>query len=169
MLIIHWRIKVMMKFCNFSILPFLATWFLWDLFKQTLPLEIVSHALAVRSHGDQVWHTDRQDRRMRSVERRQAGKKRGVILLRDLKPALCVSQHDGEQWLDTLCIFQIADSRDDFRRFDSSGTNPTFSAAVTNLRTPVSQKVSDVFFQKKWDKGGLLCSWFHKSSFDVNH
>jgi len=34
---------------------------------------------------------------------------------------------------------KIADSRDDLRRFDSPGNNPTFSPTV-NLRMPVSQK-----------------------------
>lgn len=34
---------------------------------------------------------------------------------------------------------KIAGSRDDLRRFDSPGNNPTFSPTVNNLRMPVSQ------------------------------
>jgi hypothetical protein len=41
-----------------------------------------------------------------------------------------------------LYVFQIADSLDDLRRFDSSGNNPEFSEPFNNPRMPVSQKVS---------------------------
>lgn len=42
-------------------------------------------------------------------------------------------------WTWWLVSFQIADSRDDLRKFDSSRTNPGTSAPL-NLRTPVPQK-----------------------------
>ncbi|XP_066218645.1 cortactin-binding protein 2 isoform X2 [Saccopteryx leptura] len=49
--------------------------------------------------------------------------------------------------LQTMCssksesdISKIADFRDDLRRFDSPGNNPTFSATIHNLRMPVSPK-----------------------------
>lgn len=47
----------------------------------------------------------------------------------------------AEAELDGLCLFQIADSREDLRTFDSSRTNPVTSAPV-NLRMPVPQKVN---------------------------
>lgn len=54
-------------------------------------------------------------------------------------------------WTWWLVSFQIADSRDDLRKFDSSRTNPGTSAPL-NLRTPVPQKVN-VFLSKRRDKG----------------
>ncbi|XP_015419254.1 PREDICTED: LOW QUALITY PROTEIN: cortactin-binding protein 2 [Myotis davidii] len=70
----------------------------------------------------------------------------------DLDPRLCLDSDDEADLvkeLQSMCSSQsgsdmskIADSRDDLRRFDSPGNNPTFSPAVHNLRMPVSQKVS---------------------------
>ncbi|XP_045703726.1 cortactin-binding protein 2 isoform X2 [Phyllostomus hastatus] len=53
-------------------------------------------------------------------------------LVKELQ-SMCCSKSESD-------ISKIADSRDDLRRFDSPGNNPTFSATVKNLRMPVSQK-----------------------------
>ncbi|EPQ11025.1 Cortactin-binding protein 2 [Myotis brandtii] len=55
-------------------------------------------------------------------------------LVKELQ-SMCSSKSESD-------ISKIADSRDDLRRFDSPGNNPTFSPTVHNLRMPVSQKVS---------------------------
>lgn len=73
-----------------------------------------------------------------------------ISLTLNLDQRLCLDS-DGEadlvKELQSMCssksesdISKIADSRDDLRRFDSPGNNPTFSATVKNLRMPVSQK-----------------------------
>ncbi|MXQ85310.1 hypothetical protein E5288_WYG014458 [Bos mutus] len=53
-------------------------------------------------------------------------------LVKELQ-SMCSSKSESD-------ISKIADSRDDLRRFDSSGNNPVFSATVNNPRMPVSQK-----------------------------
>ncbi|XP_032339504.1 cortactin-binding protein 2 isoform X1 [Camelus ferus] len=53
-------------------------------------------------------------------------------LVKELQ-SMCSSKSESD-------ISKIADSRDDLRRFDSSGNNPVFSATVNNSRMPVSQK-----------------------------
>ncbi|KAB0375912.1 hypothetical protein FD755_012555 [Muntiacus reevesi] len=53
-------------------------------------------------------------------------------LVKELQ-SMCASKSESD-------ISKIADSRDDLRRFDSSGNNPVFSATVNNPRMPVSQK-----------------------------
>ncbi|XP_040115806.1 cortactin-binding protein 2 [Oryx dammah] len=53
-------------------------------------------------------------------------------LVKELQ-SMCSSKSESD-------ISKIADSRDDLRRFDSSGNHPAFSATVNNPRTPVSQK-----------------------------
>lgn len=53
-------------------------------------------------------------------------------LVKELQ-SVCSSKSESD-------ISKIADSRDDLRRFDSPGNNPTFSPTVNNLRMPVSQK-----------------------------
>ncbi|XP_047416186.1 cortactin-binding protein 2 isoform X3 [Sciurus carolinensis] len=53
-------------------------------------------------------------------------------LVKELQ-SMCSSKSESD-------ISKIADSRDDLRRFDSSGNNPAFSATVNNIRMPVSQK-----------------------------
>ncbi|XP_035866741.1 cortactin-binding protein 2 isoform X5 [Phyllostomus discolor] len=55
-------------------------------------------------------------------------------LVKELQ-SMCSSKSESD-------ISKIADSRDDLRRFDSPGNNPTFSATIKNRRMPVSQKVS---------------------------
>ncbi|XP_058153248.1 cortactin-binding protein 2 isoform X6 [Dasypus novemcinctus] len=53
-------------------------------------------------------------------------------LVKELQ-SMCSSKSESD-------ISKIADSRDDLRRFDSSENSPAFSAAINNLRMPVSQK-----------------------------
>ncbi|XP_055276779.1 cortactin-binding protein 2 isoform X1 [Moschus berezovskii] len=53
-------------------------------------------------------------------------------LVKELQ-SMCSSKSESD-------ISKIADSRDDLRRFDSSGNNPVFSATINNPRMPVSQK-----------------------------
>uniref|UniRef100_A0A8D1DUQ9 Cortactin-binding protein 2 n=1 Tax=Sus scrofa TaxID=9823 RepID=A0A8D1DUQ9_PIG len=53
-------------------------------------------------------------------------------LVKELQ-SMCSSKSESD-------ISKIADSRDDLRRFDSSGNNPAFSATVNNPRMPVSQE-----------------------------
>ncbi|XP_014640891.1 PREDICTED: cortactin-binding protein 2 isoform X2 [Ceratotherium simum simum] len=53
-------------------------------------------------------------------------------LVKELQ-SMCSSKSESD-------ISKIADSRDDLRRFDSSGNNPALSATVNNPRMPVSQK-----------------------------
>ncbi|XP_004677030.1 PREDICTED: cortactin-binding protein 2 [Condylura cristata] len=53
-------------------------------------------------------------------------------LVKELQ-SMCSSKSESD-------ISKIADSRDDLRRFASSGNNPAFSATVNNSRMPVSQK-----------------------------
>ncbi|KAB1276046.1 Cortactin-binding protein 2 [Camelus dromedarius] len=64
-------------------------------------------------------------------------------LVKELQ-SMCSSKSESD-------ISKIADSRDDLRRFDSSGNNPVFSATVNNSRMPVSQKVSAPL-PPEWDK-----------------
>ncbi|XP_047619177.1 cortactin-binding protein 2 isoform X3 [Phacochoerus africanus] len=53
-------------------------------------------------------------------------------LVKELQ-SMCSSKSESD-------ISKIADSRDDLRRFDSSGNNPAFSATVNNPGMPVSQE-----------------------------
>ncbi|XP_054979674.1 cortactin-binding protein 2 isoform X2 [Sorex araneus] len=53
-------------------------------------------------------------------------------LVKELQ-SMCSSKSESD-------ISKIADSRDDLRRFDSSGTSPGFSATANNPRMPVSPK-----------------------------
>lgn len=179
---IQWDNTVMIKILQFLYSLFscqviyfsIGLIFFW-LFKiDSFPLDTVHHAFAGSSHeGLKPIMRPAQEWRGHSVELLRVGKEEqdntsAVDFPQWLSVVPCVWHSvTVNTWLDELYIFQIADSRNDLRMFDNSRNNSTFSATVSNLTMPVSQKVS-AHFSPKWDKEGSLWNWLRKS-FSVNH